>query len=111
MNTFETVVKEHLEWTSATFPKGTSKGALLHAQREIVEVMEEIDGQDIGAKNRLVTEYADVICCIVDSINREGIAISDVIAAMHNKLQINKSRTWRDNGDGSYSHIKNTPHA
>ena len=32
--------------------------------------------------------------------------IDDVRAAFANKLEINKARTWQDNGDGSYRHIK-----
>ncbi len=40
--TFENLIKEHLEFTSTTFPKGTARGAALHAEREIKEVLSDI---------------------------------------------------------------------
>ncbi len=99
----------HIEWSAATFPKGTAKGALLHAKREIEEVIKELDntpefGWDLN-KN-IATEYADILGCVFDSINRAGLTIDAVFVAYYAKLQINKDRKWRDNGDGSYSHIK-----
>lgn len=102
--TFEQVYMEHIAFTSKTFPKGTSIGALLHAEREIEEVRQDIINQKSGAEKAI--EYADIIGCIMDSANREGIGSRDIIKAWDNKLQINKSRAWKDNGDGSYSHIK-----
>lgn len=103
---FEEIVLEHLDFTSKTFPKGTSKGALLHAEREIKEVFEEIEMQEVN-KQRLCIEYADIFGCITDSANRAGIKFEDIISAWKEKLEINKSREWKDNGDGSYSHLKN----
>lgn len=102
--TLEQLLREHLQWTSTTFPKGTSIGALLHAEREIKEVRDDIFlGMSFDKKRE---EYADVLGCIFDSMNREGITVENVIEAWDKKLQVNKSRKWKDNGDGSYSHIK-----
>jgi len=102
--TFEQLIKEHGEWADATFPKGTAIGALLHAQREIVEIMHDIENR---APHSIVSkEYADVIFCIMDSARRKGVSLDYIIKAGNAKLQINKSRQWKDNGDGSYSHIK-----
>lgn len=104
--TFEQLIEDHGKWADSTFPKGTSTGALLHAEREIKEVIEEIESCDPNGQTRMCTEYADVLFCIMDSARREGIAIRDILDAGERKLQINKSRSWKDNGDGSYSHIK-----
>jgi hypothetical protein len=102
---FETLISEHAEWAGATFPKGTAKGALLHAHREIEEIIQDIDN---GAPHSVISkEYADAIFCIMDSARRRGVSLDDILAAGHAKLQINKSRKWKDNGDGSYSHVKN----
>jgi len=102
--TFETIVSEHLEWASVTFPKGTAVGALLHLKREADEVIHDI--LNSASKEYKTEEYADCLGCLMDSINREGISIAELLDAYDKKLQKNKGRTWRDNGDGSYSHIK-----
>ena len=84
-------------------------GALIHAKREIDEVMAEIDDTQSmyqSVRNRAITEYADVFCCVLDSARRAGISLDEITNAMNAKLQINKTRQWKDNGDGSYSHIK-----
>ena len=94
----------HLTWTSKTFPKGTSKGALLHAHREIDEVIQDIDNK--APHDQKTAEYADVMFCLVDSAHREGISIEDIVNAGWEKLKKNRQRMWKDNGDGSYSHIK-----
>lgn len=99
----------HIEWSSKTFLKGTAQGALRHAKREIDEVIKELDntpefGWDLN-KN-IATEYADILGCVFDSINRAGLTIDAVFVAYRAKLEINKKRQWCDNGDGSYSHIK-----
>lgn len=104
IKTFEQLIQEHGNWADATFPKGTAKGALLHAHREVDEIISDIDnGND---EQSIATEYADAIFCIMDSARRRGISMDKLILAGDAKLQKNKARQWRDNGDGSYSHIK-----
>lgn len=102
--TFEQLFAEHLEFTTSTFPKGTSLGALLHAEREIVEARQDIE--DGSPSMTLAIEIADVFGCIVDAANRSGVTPDMIKIAFENKLAINKSRKWKDNGDSSYSHIK-----
>lgn len=107
--TFEQLIKEHGEWSNATFPKGTAIGALIHAQREVWEVMHDIATN--ADMHSLSTEYADAIFCIMDSARRQGVTIENILSAGELKLMKNKARKWRDNGDGSYSHIKDAEHA
>lgn len=98
---FDTKFQEHIEFTSATFPKGTSDGALLHLEREIAEVRAETkDSFD------LAVEFADCLGCLIDAANRRGVTPPMLLHAFAYKLDINKARTWKDNGDGSYSHVK-----
>jgi len=97
---YSEIIKQHIEFTSKTFTNGTSYGALLHLKREIEEVMEESD------KNKLAVEFADCLGCLIDSANRAGVTPDILFKAFYDKLQLNKSRQWQDNGDGSYSHIK-----
>lgn len=106
------LIWKHLNFTSKTFPKGTAKGAAIHAGREIEEVIEEItdmERHDLVTEeqdNRLVEEYADVFGCLIDSVHRSGISRTQLNKAFAKKLSKNKARTWKDNGDGSYSHVK-----
>jgi phosphoribosyl-ATP pyrophosphohydrolase len=102
--TFEALIEEHGEWSAVTFPKGTAKGALLHAEREIVEIINDIENK--APHSVISKEYADAIFCIMDSARRKGVSVDDILKAGYAKLQVNKARTWKDNGDGSYSHIK-----
>lgn len=99
---FEHIIDDHLKFTSSTFPKGTAHGALLHLEREIIEVREELP-QDTYAK---AVEFADCLGCLLDAANRSGVPPLLLFDAFAHKLSINKVRTWKDNGDGSYSHVK-----
>jgi NTP pyrophosphatase (non-canonical NTP hydrolase) len=102
--TIEELSIEHGIWSHETFPKGTAHGAMLHAAREVNEVIQEIDKGP--ATYDMAKEYADVIFCVLDSARRNNISLAEIINAGDDKLQINKERKWKDNGDGSYSHIK-----
>lgn len=107
MDTVLNVLQAHVEWSSATFPKGTAIGAMIHAGREVEEVISEMTPiHQTYNRWRLAEEYADVIGCVIDSANRMGIGPAEVFLALSNKLVINKQRVWKDNGDGSYSHVK-----
>jgi Protein of unknown function (DUF550) len=101
---FDSVINDHLEFTSKTFPKGTARGALLHMKREIDEVIADMDNG--ASMENKATEFADIFGCLIDSANREGVSPNALLKAFAAKLEINKDRQWKDNGDGSYSHIK-----
>lgn len=104
MLTFENAFVEHIEFTNKAFPKGTSKGALLHLQSEIKEVIEDIDS---GAELKFrAIEFADALGCLLDAANRNGVTPKILLDAFYGKLQVNKGRTWQYNGDGSYRHVK-----
>lgn len=98
------LIWKHLKFTNKTFPKGTAEGAAIHAGREIQEVIDDIRSGEI--REKLVEEYADVCGCIIDSVKRSGITRREINRAFAKKLAKNKKRKWKDNGDGSYSHIK-----
>lgn len=103
-NDFVNLINSHGEWADETFPEGTSIGALIHAHREIDEVVADIKNN--VPKKQMTQEYVDAIFCVLDSARRESITLDDIAKEGWDKLKINKSRQWKDNGDGSYSHIK-----
>lgn len=100
------LIKEHLEFTSKTFPLGTAMGALLHAKRELDEVESAMNYHE--GVNRVTEEMSDAFGCLIDCCNRNGITPEMLNNAFAKKLEINKARKWKSNGDGSYSHIKNS---
>lgn len=103
---FEKLLRDHAEWSAQTFPMGTALGALIHAGRELEEVRFELAKPSHLFNNLTAAmEYADLIFCVMDSARRAGVSIEDIIDAGRHKLERNKHREWKYNGDGSYSHI------
>lgn len=96
---------QHLHFTKIIFPLSTSVGALEHAKNECEEAIVEIDS-NTNDRFALAVEYSDIIGCIIDSANREGITPAMLKAAFSYKLDVNKGRKWKYNGNGTYSHIK-----
>lgn len=98
------------DWVAASkqlFPKATSVGGMLHAKRECDEVIEIINPlHKDHSRSLLAEEYADILMCTFDSMERAGIDIMQICESIIWKTAINKERKWKDNGDGSYSHIK-----
>lgn len=101
---FEELIQEHGQWADATFPKGTAMGAITHAKKKLKEVENAMWWNE--GTERVAEEFADVLGCVFDSMRRYRVSMDDLKVAFDNKLQINKGRSWKDNGDGSYSHIK-----
>lgn len=101
---FDRLMDEHVEFTTKTFPRATAAGALLHMQRELEEIQMDLDNR--VQNDHLAEECADALGCYIDFCNRIGITPQMLNRAFDMKLQKNKHRKWKDNGDGSYSHIK-----
>lgn len=102
--TFDRLLDEHVAFTTFTFPRATAAGALLHMERELFEIKEDVEaGKDLEI---VAIECADALGCFIDYCNRIGVNPTMLNRAFDQKLRINQSRTWKDNGDGSYSHIK-----
>lgn len=94
----------HLNWATVVFPKATAIGALLHLEREVKEVIADIE--NYAPRAHKIEEYADCMGCLLSSMARENISVEELMQAFEKKLIKNQRRKWKDNGDGSYSHIK-----
>lgn len=85
------LIDDHLEFTSKMFPKGTARGAAIHAQREIQEVIDAIDDYTVidgsVSRNALIEEYADVFGCLIDSVDRSGITTEELNTAFWKKIE------------------------
>lgn len=104
MKNFETIAKEHIEFTTATFTEATALSSIYKLQAETEELKAELSNKFNTIE--LITEYADCFFCLIDSAARCGLSIDHIISSMEQKLEINKSRKWKKNPDNSYSHIK-----
>lgn len=94
---------ERQAWAKIVFPKRTQHGSFLKLISEVEEIRQCID-EDI----RKPDEYADAMFLLFDvaALERTPITPIEILEAAHAKLEINKRREWKDNGDGSYSHVK-----
>jgi hypothetical protein len=106
-HTFEHVFNDFAEFSKRTYLRSTAAGALIHLQREADEVKAELEAGEVN-REALVEEYADMLLCIISSATRTGFHAENLVFAMHKKTQKNKARKWKYNGDGTYSHIKET---
>lgn len=110
MKTIIELEKERLEWSLKNFPDATNHSSLKKLREEIKEVVKELKYLDEFPEQyeteKLNMEYADCLMCLFDSAGRSGVSIEDIIEAFSEKLEINKSRTWKKNPDNTYSHIK-----
>jgi dATP/dGTP pyrophosphohydrolase len=107
---FEYAVNSWMKWTKVSFPKSSADSTLKHLQREIKEVLEELESDTPHPRqdNSVMTlmEYSDAMICLLTSAGKSGFTIEQLKTAIMNKMQINYKRKWKDNGDGTYSHVK-----
>jgi hypothetical protein len=103
--TFEQVFEKFAEFSLKAFVNSTASTSLNHLKTEIEEVQKELDKGTVFSA-QLLAEYADCFLCLVSSASRVRIPAQLIVSAMDHKAKINQGRKWKDNGDGTYSHIK-----
>jgi phosphoribosyl-ATP pyrophosphohydrolase len=106
-NRLATLEHERMAWSWKTFPDGTARGALEKCREELMEV-EVLLVHGSHDKDELATEYADALMCLMDSAQRAGLSVDEILNAYAKKHEINKTRTWKSNGSGNYSHVNTT---
>lgn len=100
--------EEFIKWTDKQFPEGTALGAANHLIEEADELSTELthDHHDNTISEESKIELADaqmLVWYIQDKLN-----ISDEEMGLNilKKLVTNKTRKWKKNPNGSYSHVK-----
>lgn len=93
--------RERFAWALKTFPRATTLGSVDKLIDEAKEIRE-----DIVNGTPKIEEFADTIFMLFDVGSRVGFTPSAIFEACQKKFEINKSRTWSDNQNGSYSHVK-----
>jgi hypothetical protein len=106
--TLEHLEAERFEWSLETFPEATTHSSLQKLKQEILEVKAELRSIKTitGPHPELAEEYADCLMCLFDSAGRSCITTEMLRDAFEKKLAINKARSWVNNGDNTYSHVK-----
>lgn len=99
----ENLMNEFIEFSIKTFKNATEYSSLEKLQDEFIELSHELMN---GNKQNIAEEYVDCIMCLVDSAARTGITPGELTKIFEEKLAINKSRTWKENPDKTYSHVK-----
>ena len=93
-NSIDCIAQEVYEWAQATFPDRTDASMFLKMYSEIAELIRS-DGEP--------HELADLFILLMDYAVRKNVSL---LAAINEKLEINKRRSWRFNSDGTMSHIE-----
>lgn len=103
-NNFENLFDDYWEFSSKKFdtkPYDATKGLLREAQ----ELKDIIDlGSDVPEFE--LEEMADVLFYLIYILKRSGYDYSNLLVAAYDKLEILKTRKWKQDETGCYSHIK-----
>lgn len=110
------LIREIAQWHKETFEGATFNGQQEKFLAELIEFYEEDD------EEKALFELADcfIVACGLWRFNRlealsafinvetiahlRGISRDSLIEAVNKKMEINRSRTWQNNGEGSYQH-------
>lgn len=98
--TFEQIAQEWQDGVLKMFPNSTAESCLVGLRREINEVLTEDNKED------KLKEYADCFIYLLSSCAYAGFNTNEIVKATQEKIQINLERKWKENPDGTYSHIK-----
>lgn len=95
---------ERHKWSQATFGTSAERGPvgpLKHLAKEVQEMLAETD------RNKRLEEYADGIFLIFDAADRDGYRLENIMAALEQKLEKNRSRQWqKPTSDEPVEHVR-----
>ena len=100
-STFERIEEGRFAWSLKTFPDATPESSLAHAKDEMREIK---DSLSFGSPD--ITEYADAVMLLMDSLQRAGFTLLDFTNAYVLKSFENTKRTWVKLENGSYKHVE-----
>lgn len=89
------------EWASKTFGNPTPKAAVARMLKE-VEELKELDLSEVSAEEAM-RECADILIVLWVVSDTLG---GDLQYYVNEKMQINRKRKWKMNGDGTGQHVK-----
>lgn len=97
--TLEEFYEEYTNWAVSTFGLDNAK----HGATKLVKEAKELEDKPTD-----ITEQADCLMCLLYNFKcaHPDKSILDLLNAANEKLQINKSRVWIKQPDGTFQHKK-----
>lgn len=96
---FNEFVRNRRAFSYETFGSPKYRGAIPPLNKLLEEVSELI------AKPHDTMEWADCLLLFLDAADRQGYSVDDLIDFSNEKLKINKTRKWRSDEHGVFSHV------
>lgn len=91
------------QFQKETFPQSTALSKTKHLAKEVVELMDDIETNSPHAR----LEFADCFILLMGAAHAHGMSYFDVMAAIEEKMAINRTRTWgTPDKDGVVLHNK-----
>lgn len=96
------LTKKLNKWAAKTFPNQTIKSKTIHLRKEVDELLEAIEKQDIKEAH---VEMADIFILIVNIAFISGLSPFRFLLTVKRKLDVNLKRNWhKADSDGVYHH-------
>ncbi len=109
MNELQKLINEIGQWSESTFSHQNSISKLHHLQKEVAELIHAIEqAPSESVKNNDVNhEFADCFILLLDAARKEGLSATNILNAIVEKMEINKSRKWgKPDENGVMEHIR-----
>lgn len=95
---------EITKWQKETFGQATPLSKISHLAQELQELVEDLKNNGPGKR----LEFADCFFLLFGAAAADGMTFQDIVAAIQEKFEINKSRKWgKPDENGVVNHIKN----
>ena len=106
--TLDETLADVLAWQRATFGHQDSASVFAKLRGEVDEVgyAAWAVGHLAGDPRAVLTECADVLIMLAGFVAARGFTLADLRDEVGAKDKINRVRTWRQNADGTWSHVK-----
>lgn|SRR3989338_1430190 len=92
------------EWQDQTFPESTSLSRAKHLQKEVQELIDDLESDHIGAE----LEFADCFILLFGAAKKYGFNYEWICEIIQRKFEVNQSRKWGiPDADGVVNHLKN----
>lgn len=89
------------QWQKSTFGgDSTALTIVTRLQDEILELKKAL-----LFKRDVPGEFADCFILLMGAAKEHGLSYEDVVAAIEEKMAINRNRKWEKQGSGSYHHV------
>lgn len=104
-NDLQTLQDAWIDWSDKTFG-----GSPLIAGRKLMhESQELLHAVELENKQQVKKELADVFMIVLDVAGKFGINVRELMSEATDKFNVNKSRTWIQQQDGTFQHKEIEP--